>query len=84
MYHGFDFFFFLQALLYMIKVMDTVVDSPYVVVYFHTQSNSSNHPPMSYLKNAYSMLDYRYSEILVFCSCWEGKVEGGRGSGCTV
>ena len=49
----------LQALLYMVKVMDTVVDSPYVVVYFHTLTNGANHPPMNYMKQAYSMLDHR-------------------------
>lgn len=53
-----------RALLYMVKVMDTVVESPYVVVYFHTLSNSSNHPPMNYLKYAYSMLDHRYKKNL--------------------
>ena len=54
-----------KALLYMVKVMDTVVDSPYVVVYFHTLSSGANHPPMSYLKYAYSMLDYR--SVLFVC-----------------
>ena len=48
-----------QALLYMVKVMDAVVDSPYVVVYFHTLTNSANHPPMNYMKQAYSVLDHR-------------------------
>nr|KAG5694500.1 hypothetical protein BaRGS_014231 [Batillaria attramentaria] len=55
-----------SALLYMVKVMDTVVDSPYVVVYFHTQTNSSNHPPMNYLKLAYNMLDNRYKKNLKY------------------
>ena len=48
-----------QALLYMVKVMDTVVDGPYVVVYFHTLTSAANHPPMNYLKEAYSSLDHR-------------------------
>lgn len=53
-----------RALLYMVKVMDAVVDSPYVVVYFHTLTSGANHPPMNYLKYAYSMLDNRYKKNL--------------------
>ncbi|XP_076445634.1 protein GDAP2 homolog [Babylonia areolata] len=53
-----------RVLLYMVKVMDTVVDTPYVVVYFHTLTSGANHPPMNYLKYAYSMLDNRYRKNL--------------------
>lgn len=49
----------MQALLYMIKVMEAIVDGPYVVVYFHTLTSRANHPPMSYMKLAYSVLDHR-------------------------
>ena len=48
---------YLQALLYVIRVMEPVVESDYVVVYFHTQTTSQNHPPMAYLKHMYSVLD---------------------------
>ncbi|XP_025098493.1 protein GDAP2 homolog [Pomacea canaliculata] len=53
-----------RALLYMIKVMEAIVDGPYVVVYFHTLTSRANHPPMSYMKLAYSVLDHRYKKNL--------------------
>ncbi|XP_071113143.1 protein GDAP2 homolog [Haliotis cracherodii] len=53
-----------RALLYMVRVMDPVVEKDYVVVYFHTQTTSNNHPAMNYLKFAYSLLDRRYKKNL--------------------
>lgn len=50
---------FFQTLLYVIQVMDSVVDSDYVVVYFHTQTTGRNHIAMAYFKMAYGLLDYR-------------------------
>ena len=51
--------FLLQALLYLIRVMDHVVENEYVVVYFHTQVTGRNQPPMAYLKMVYNYLDVR-------------------------
>ncbi|KAK3096670.1 hypothetical protein FSP39_002249 [Pinctada imbricata] len=53
-----------RALLYLIRVMEPVVESDYVVVYFHTQTTSENHPPMAYLKHMYSILDNKYRRNL--------------------
>ncbi|BFZ24838.1 hypothetical protein BsWGS_27877 [Bradybaena similaris] len=53
-----------KILLYLIRVMDSVVDSDYVVVYFHTQTTDQNHPAMAYLKMVYSLLDQRYKKNL--------------------
>ena len=48
-----------QALLYLIRVMDHIVENDYVVVYFHTQVTGKNHPPMAYMKMVYNYLDVR-------------------------
>ena len=47
----------LQALLYLIRVMEPIVESDYIVVYFHTQTTAENQPDMSFLKQVYSILD---------------------------
>lgn len=53
-----------KALLYMIRLMDPIVDRDYVVVYFHTQTSNENLPPMNYLKNVYHTLDHKYKKNL--------------------
>lgn len=53
-----------KAFLYMIRVMEPIVDQDYVVVYFHTQSTAENHPTMNYLKNVYGVLDEKYKKNL--------------------
>ncbi|OWF51677.1 protein GDAP2 homolog [Mizuhopecten yessoensis] len=53
-----------KALLYMLRVMEPVVESDFVVVYLHTQTNASNHPPMNYLRQVYSLLDHKYKKNL--------------------
>jgi len=52
-------FLYLQALLYIIRVMEPVVESDFVIVYFHTQTSAENHPPMNYLRQVYSILDHK-------------------------
>lgn len=53
-----------KALLYMIRLLDPIVDRDYVVVYFHTKTTSANLPPMDYLKNIYHTLDHKYKKNL--------------------
>jgi len=53
-----------KVLLYLIRVMDPVVDDDFVVVYFHTQSTGANQPPMAYLRMVYNFLDNRYRKNL--------------------
>ncbi|CAL1537371.1 unnamed protein product [Lymnaea stagnalis] len=53
-----------KTLLYMIRLMDPVVETDYVVVYFHTQTSGKNQPAMAYLKMVYSLLDNRYKKNL--------------------
>lgn len=53
-----------KAFLYLVRVMEPIVDKDYVIVYFHTQSGAENHPPMNYLKNVYQVLDNKYKKNL--------------------
>ncbi|KAJ8311064.1 hypothetical protein KUTeg_011379 [Tegillarca granosa] len=53
-----------RAMLYMIRVMEPIVERDYVVVYFHTQTTAENHPPMEYLKKVYHLLDDKYKKNL--------------------
>jgi hypothetical protein len=55
----YELLLYFQALLYMIRLMDPIVDRDYVVVYFHTQTSNENLPPMNYLKNVYHTLDHK-------------------------
>lgn len=49
-----------QAISYFIHVLHPVVEKDYVVVYFHTLSNSDNHPELSMLRQLYDMVDNRW------------------------
>lgn len=49
-----------RALLYLIRVMEPIVESDYIIVYFHTQTSADNHPDMAFLKQVYSILDNKY------------------------
>lgn len=53
-----------KALLYMIRVLDPIVDRDYVVVYFHTRTTSANLPAMEYLRDIYHTLDHKYKKNL--------------------
>ncbi|CAG5117366.1 unnamed protein product [Candidula unifasciata] len=53
-----------KALLYLIRVMDSVVDSDYVIVYFHTETTGRNQVAMAYFKMVYNLLDHRYKKNL--------------------
>lgn len=49
----------LQALLYLIQLLDPIVKGDYVIAYFHTLTSTSNYPPLNWLKEVYSILPYK-------------------------
>ncbi|XP_076820548.1 protein GDAP2 homolog [Clavelina lepadiformis] len=53
-----------KALLYFIQMLDSIVKKKYTLVYFHTFSQSCNHPPMSFIRRVYNVLDKRYRQNL--------------------
>ncbi|XP_011555497.3 protein GDAP2 homolog isoform X1 [Plutella xylostella] len=53
-----------KALLYLIKLLDPIVNGDYVIAYFHTLAASGNHPPFSWLKEVYTVLPYKYKKNL--------------------
>lgn len=55
---------FLQALLYLITLLDPIVKGDYVIAYFHTLTSSNNYPSFSWLKEVYNILPYKYKKNL--------------------
>lgn len=53
-----------KALLYILRVMEPVVETDYVIVYFHTQTTAVNQPPMTVLRQIYNILDHKYKKNL--------------------
>ncbi|XP_070567431.1 protein GDAP2 homolog isoform X2 [Ptychodera flava] len=53
-----------KAVLYLIQVMDSIVNKDYVVVYFHTLSTPANHPDLSWIKQVFNLLDFRWKKNL--------------------
>ncbi|XP_030850388.1 protein GDAP2 homolog [Strongylocentrotus purpuratus] len=53
-----------KVLLYVIHLLDSIVNQDYVVVYFHTMSSADNQPELSWLKDVYHMVDNRYRKNL--------------------
>ncbi|XP_072178085.1 protein GDAP2 homolog [Diadema setosum] len=53
-----------KVLLYVIHLLDSVVNQDYVVVYFHTLSTADNQPELNWLKEVYHMVDNRYRKNL--------------------
>eukprot|EP00051_Salpingoeca_urceolata_P028000 m.484404 g.484404 ORF g.484404 m.484404 type:complete len:511 (+) comp23341_c0_seq1:278-1810(+) len=53
-----------KALMYCINTMDSAVNQNYLIVYFHTQADSSNYPESAFLKDLYSIVDDRYRKNL--------------------
>lgn len=54
----------LQALLYLINLLDPIVRGDYVIAYFHTLTNSSNYPSFTWLREVYNVLPYKYKKNL--------------------
>eukprot|EP01091_Cochliopodium_minus_P019473 TRINITY_DN8195_c0_g1_i1.p1 TRINITY_DN8195_c0_g1~~TRINITY_DN8195_c0_g1_i1.p1 ORF type:complete len:486 (+),score=148.48 TRINITY_DN8195_c0_g1_i1:41-1498(+) len=53
-----------KFLLYLIKVMDPMVNSKYNLVYYHSNMSSKNKPEFSWLKNVYNIFSVKYSNNL--------------------
>ena len=49
-----------QAMAYFVHVMETVVSKDYILVYFHTLSESENQADSSFFKQLYNLVDERY------------------------
>lgn len=62
--HGFFFARLFQALLYLIYLLDPLVKSDYVIIYFHTLTSAANHPSFSWLREVYNILPYKYKKNL--------------------
>ena len=62
-----SFFLCRQAIAYFVHVMETVVHKDYVLVYFHTLSESDNQPDSNFFKQLYSMVDDRYLDLTQCC-----------------
>ncbi|KAH0628598.1 hypothetical protein JD844_009953 [Phrynosoma platyrhinos] len=53
-----------KALLYFIHVMDHIVVKEYVIVYFHTLTNTYNHLDSDFLKKLFDIVDFKYKRNL--------------------
>ncbi|XP_055917471.1 protein GDAP2 homolog isoform X2 [Eupeodes corollae] len=53
-----------KALLYLIKLLDPIVKSDYVIAYFHTLTSTNNYPSLHWLREVYSVLPYKYKKNL--------------------
>eukprot|EP00299_Pterocystis_sp_00344_P011737 c5529_g1_i1.p1 GENE.c5529_g1_i1~~c5529_g1_i1.p1 ORF type:complete len:514 (+),score=106.34 c5529_g1_i1:118-1542(+) len=53
-----------RLLLYIIRELDLVVEREYVIVYFHTKTDSERQPPFSWIKKAMAMLTRKYRKNL--------------------
>jgi hypothetical protein len=53
-----------KFLLYLLRVLDPLVNSNYVLIYFHSHMNDREKPDFSWLKNVYEILSWKYSRNL--------------------
>nr|ACO15636.1 Rho GTPase-activating protein 1 [Caligus clemensi] len=53
-----------RALLFLLKVVDPISSSGYVVVYFHSKTSRDNIPSYGWIKEIYNTLSYRYKKNL--------------------
>uniref|UniRef100_A0A224XB52 Putative hismacro and sec14 domain-containing-containing protein n=1 Tax=Panstrongylus lignarius TaxID=156445 RepID=A0A224XB52_9HEMI len=53
-----------KALLYLIYLLDPLVKSDYVIAYFHTNTSNVNYPSLTWLKEVYNILPYKYKKNL--------------------
>jgi hypothetical protein len=51
-----------QIMLYMIQLLDTVVERDYTVVYTHTNIEAHNKPPTKWLKEVYDIFNRKYKK----------------------
>ncbi|XP_055930467.1 protein GDAP2 homolog [Argiope bruennichi] len=53
-----------KAVMYMILTLDSIVQKDYIIVYFHTLTTNENIPSLQFLKDVYSILEYKYKKNL--------------------
>lgn len=53
-----------KALLYLIYLLDPLVRGDYVIIYFHTITTSENHPSLTWIREVYDALEYKYKKHL--------------------
>ncbi|XP_067123073.1 protein GDAP2 homolog [Centruroides vittatus] len=53
-----------KAVLYLIHTLDPIVQQDYVVVYFHSNTGREHHPSLSFIREVYGCLDYKYKKNL--------------------
>ncbi|XP_046996346.1 protein GDAP2 homolog [Schistocerca americana] len=53
-----------KALLYLIYLLDPLVKGDYIIVYFHTLTSTANHPSLTWLREVYNVLPYKYKKNL--------------------
>lgn len=53
-----------KALLYLIYLLEPLVTNDYTIVYFHTLTESDNHPAMAWIREVYDVLEYKYKKNL--------------------
>ncbi|KAK6627924.1 Ganglioside-induced differentiation-associated protein 2 [Polyplax serrata] len=53
-----------KALLYLICLLDPLVKSDYIIIYFHTLTSAANHPSFTWLRDVYNILPYKYKKNL--------------------
>ena len=47
--------------MYLVYLLYTVAKQDYVIVYFNTLTNGNNRPSMSWIRDVYSVLEYKYN-----------------------
>jgi len=53
-----------RVLLYLIKVLDPLVQNDFNIIYFHTNITSANRPPLDWLKECYGIFNRKYKKNL--------------------
>jgi hypothetical protein len=53
-----------KVLVYLISVLDQIVNRDYVVIYFHSLTQAQNHPSVNFIRYAFETLDYKYKKNL--------------------
>lgn len=55
---------FERVMMYIISVLDTIVEKDYVVVYFHTLTAKEDLPSFQFVQSVYDTLEYKYKKNL--------------------
>lgn len=53
-----------KAIMHLILTLDSIVQKDYIVVYFHTLTTNDNNPSLTFLRDVYNILEYKYKKNL--------------------